>query len=92
MLLWNSEAVMLVGKSAREVMNSISGQAALSYPKIFEEILEKKCLMKLSEEAEQSVSNGLVTFGSAGGEADLAASEAVSLSKNQQVRAIVEMV
>ncbi|MED6146007.1 hypothetical protein PIB30_030570 [Stylosanthes scabra] len=54
-LLWNSEAALLLGKTARDVKDDKDGLEGLPYPKLFDELLEKY-LMKVSVER-KNISN-----------------------------------
>ncbi|MED6178803.1 hypothetical protein PIB30_111041, partial [Stylosanthes scabra] len=55
-LLWNSEATTVLGKTAREVKDSEPDFDPTSYPKVFESIMEKKVLLKISIER-KNISN-----------------------------------
>ncbi|MED6121415.1 hypothetical protein PIB30_029902 [Stylosanthes scabra] len=47
LMMWNDEAKLIIGQSAKEVVDSEKGKSANSLPKAFDSILEKKFLFKL---------------------------------------------
>ncbi|MED6159657.1 hypothetical protein PIB30_117651 [Stylosanthes scabra] len=47
LMMWNDEAKLIIGKSAKEVIASEKGKSVNSLPKAFDLILEKKFLFKL---------------------------------------------
>ncbi|XLR47433.1 hypothetical protein S83_032093, partial [Arachis hypogaea] len=48
LIIWNQEAKVVVGKSASEVKDLSRGENVASYPKVFDSIVDKKFLFKLS--------------------------------------------
>ncbi|MED6127833.1 hypothetical protein PIB30_091924 [Stylosanthes scabra] len=55
-LLWNSEATLLLGKIARDVKDANPELDASTYPKMFDAILEKRYLVKIAVER-KNISN-----------------------------------
>ncbi|MED6152765.1 hypothetical protein PIB30_095147 [Stylosanthes scabra] len=55
-LLWNPEAVLIVGKSATDVRALSKNEKSCSYPKFFDVIIEKKYLFKIAVTLENMTS------------------------------------